>query len=225
MLSRFWSQLTWCPKSIIATACCTASQINYWIIFGEFRTMLLGWSHKFSHITPALATLYWLLINRRIDFKIALLVYKALNGETSAYIVDLLQSYDPPWKLCSADKQLPSQPPCRLRSYGDHAFCSAATVVWNRIPPSVKTAKTVDNFKVKLKTNFYSASFAYWYVTAFQSWYTLTVHVPWAALDWICLRIRNSHYYYHYNVRPHTSNSVNDLIGCSKWYGGHPTIC
>ena len=32
--------------------------------------------HKFSHITPALDTLHWLPVNRRIDFKIALLVYK-----------------------------------------------------------------------------------------------------------------------------------------------------
>ena len=63
-------------------------------------------------------------------------------------------------KLRSADKQLLSQPPCRLKSYGDCAFCCAAPVVWNNIPHSVKTAKTVDNFKVKLKTHFYSVSFA-----------------------------------------------------------------
>ena len=46
--------------------------------------------HKFSHITPALATLHWLPVNRRIDFNIALLIYKALNGQTPAYIADLL---------------------------------------------------------------------------------------------------------------------------------------
>ena len=116
--------------------------------------------HKFSHITPALATLHWLPVKRRIDFKIALLVYKALNGQAPAYIADLLQPYDPPRKLRSADKQLLSQPPCRLKSYGDRAFCCAAPFVWNNIPHSVKTAKTVDNFKVKLKTHFYSVSFA-----------------------------------------------------------------
>ena len=116
--------------------------------------------HKFSHITPALATLHWLPVKRRIDFKITLLVYKALNGQAPAYIADLLQPYDPPWKLRSADKQLLSQPPCHLKSYGDRAFCCAAPVVWNNIPHSVKTARTVDNFKVKLKTHFYSVSFA-----------------------------------------------------------------
>ena len=116
--------------------------------------------HKFSHITPALATLHWLPVNRWIDFKIALLVYKALNGQAPAYIADLLQPYDPPRKLSSADKQFLSQPPCRLKSYGDRAFCCVAPVVWNNIPHSVKTAKTVDSLKVKLKTHFYSVSFA-----------------------------------------------------------------
>ena len=79
--------------------------------------------HKFSHIIPALATLHWHPVNRRIDFKIALPVYKALNGQAPAYITDLLQPYDPPRKLRSADKQLLSQPPCRLESYGDRSFC------------------------------------------------------------------------------------------------------
>ena len=116
--------------------------------------------HKFSHITPTLATLHWLPVKRRIDFKISLLVYKALNGQAPAYITDLLQPYDPPWKLRSADKQLLSQPPSLLKSYGDRAFCCAAPVVWNNIPHSVKTAKTVNNFKVKLKTHCYSVSFA-----------------------------------------------------------------
>ena len=138
--------------------------------------------HRLSHITPALATLHWLPVNRRIDFKIASLVYKDLNGQAPAYIADLLQPYDPPRKLRSADKHLLSQPPCRLKSYGDTAFCCAAPVVWKNIPHSVKTAKTVDSFKVKLKTHFYSVSFALWYVTAFQSWYTLTDPAHWASL-------------------------------------------
>ena len=48
--------------------------------------------HKFSHITTALATLHWLPANRRIDFKIALLVYKALNGQAPAYILHISSS-------------------------------------------------------------------------------------------------------------------------------------
>ena len=174
MLPTFLSKPTWCPKSTIATACCTASQINYWIVFSEFRTMLLGWSsgctnsaishQHWPHYTGSLSIAgstgsQCSAASAGIDFKIALLVYKALNGQAPAYIIhaDPLQPHDPPRKLRSVDKHLLSQPPCRLKSYGDRAFCCAAAVVWNDIPHSVKTAKTVvDNFKLKLKTHFYS---------------------------------------------------------------------
>ena len=53
--------------------------------------VLLG-LHKFSHITPALATLHWLPDNHRMDSKKALLVYKALNSQAAVYITDLLRS-------------------------------------------------------------------------------------------------------------------------------------
>ena len=54
----------------------------------------------------------------------------------------------------------PSQPPCRLTSYADCTFCCAAPVVRSNFPQSVKTTKTGDSFKVKLKTYFHSVSFA-----------------------------------------------------------------
>ena len=86
--------------------------------------VLLG-RHKFRHIT--LATLHWLPDNHRMDFKIALLVYKALNSQSPVYITNLLyQPYDPPRRLRLADKQLLSQPPCRLKTCSGRAFCCAA---------------------------------------------------------------------------------------------------
>ena len=39
--------------------------------------------------------------------KLALLVYRSQNGQAIAYILDLLQPYDPPWKLCSAVQAAP----------------------------------------------------------------------------------------------------------------------
>ena len=57
--------------------------------------------------------------------------------------------------------------PCML-------LCSPSCM--EQYPHSVKTAKTVDSFQVKLENNFYSVSFAYWYVT---TWYTLTESAPW----------------------------------------------
>ena len=48
-----------------------------------------------DHITPDPGSLYWLCVCHRIDFKLLLLVYKALNGLGPQYISDLLLRYEP----------------------------------------------------------------------------------------------------------------------------------
>ena len=40
-------------------------------------------TRKYEHITPVLIKLHWLLIKLRIQFKVLLLVYEALNGLVS----------------------------------------------------------------------------------------------------------------------------------------------
>ena len=48
----------------------------------------------FDHITPVLATLHWLPVKFRIDFKILLLAFKAVNGLAPAYLPNLLPKGD-----------------------------------------------------------------------------------------------------------------------------------
>ena len=50
---------------------------------------------KREHMTPVLRDLHWLRINRRIDFKILLFVFKALHSEAPSYLCDLLNWYHP----------------------------------------------------------------------------------------------------------------------------------
>jgi len=40
------------------------------------------------HIIPVLRQLHWLPVRQRVDFKLALLVYKALHDATAVYLVD-----------------------------------------------------------------------------------------------------------------------------------------
>ncbi len=61
---------------------------------------------KSDHITPILAALHWLPVSFRIDFKILLLVFKALKGQASAYICDLLTPYEPDRCLRSSGRAL-----------------------------------------------------------------------------------------------------------------------
>lgn len=58
--------------------------------------------HPSINITPVFATLHWLPASPRIDFKVRLVVYKALNGLGSAYITDSLSSHVPSQALRSS---------------------------------------------------------------------------------------------------------------------------
>ncbi len=56
---------------------------------------LLTGTKKRDQISPILACLHWLPLKFRIDFKIAVFVYRALSGLAPKYISDLLISYSP----------------------------------------------------------------------------------------------------------------------------------
>ena len=47
-------------------------------------------SRKHEHITSVLRELHWLPIELRIQFKILLIIFKAINGMAAMYITELL---------------------------------------------------------------------------------------------------------------------------------------
>ena len=49
-------------------------------------TRLVTGTRRRDHITPVLRNLHWLPVRRRVDFKLALLVYKSLHGLTPSYL-------------------------------------------------------------------------------------------------------------------------------------------
>ncbi len=48
-------------------------------------------SGKYQHISPTMKKLNWLPIQQRIEYKVRLLTYKALNNLAPVYLSDLLQ--------------------------------------------------------------------------------------------------------------------------------------
>ena len=52
---------------------------------------VVGLVPKFNHISPDLKDLHWLPVEFRIEFKILLLFFKALNGIAPRYICDLVR--------------------------------------------------------------------------------------------------------------------------------------
>ena len=114
--------------------------------------------NKLDHITPVLKSLHWLPVCQRIDFKILLLVYKALNGLGPKYISDLLPRYEPPRPLRSSGTGLLSVPRVKTK-YGEAAFSHYAPQIWNKLPESCMSAATLTSFKSKLKTFLFATAF------------------------------------------------------------------
>ena len=76
---------------------------------------------KVDHITSVLRFSHWLPVCQIIDFKILLLVYKALNGFGLQYISDLLLHYEPSRPLWSSSTGLLSVPGVRIK-HGETVF-------------------------------------------------------------------------------------------------------
>ena len=108
----------------------------------------------YHHITPVVQQLHWLPARKRILFKILLLTYKALHGLAPDYITELLISHKPIRSLRSSSKLL-LKPAITSTSYGDRSFSAAAPKLWNELPISIRSAKSLDVFKTLLKTHLF----------------------------------------------------------------------
>lgn len=111
------------------------------------------------HITPVLKELHWLPVEYRVQYKVALYVYKALNGIAPAYIAAMVNLYMPSRKsLRSSSKKLIHQKAAKTQ-WGDRSFSVAAAKLWNTLPGSVKYANSIDSFKKNLKTFLFKTAY------------------------------------------------------------------
>ena len=120
---------------------------------------LLTNTKKRDHITPVMATLHWLPVVFRIDFKILLLAFKAQNGLGPQYITDLLPPYVPPRSLRSSEEALLQIPKTRLATKGDQAFAVYAPRLWNALPLEIRKANSLASFKSLLKMYLFRKAF------------------------------------------------------------------
>ena len=113
-----------------------------------------------EHISPIRKELHWLPVRERIEYKLLLLVYKALHGLAPEYIADLLQPYQPSRGLRSEGK-LQLAKPFTKTLWGERAFSKAAPVLWNDLPLMIKTAPSLDSFKIHLKAHLFVSAYPF----------------------------------------------------------------
>ena len=119
---------------------------------------LVTLSRKRDHITPVMFQLHWLPIRQRIVFKLLLLTYKALNGQSPAYISELVHVYHPTRTLRSASQYLLHESVGKTITYG-RSFSRVAPRLWNGLPLALRTPQTITQFKSSLKTYLFNHAY------------------------------------------------------------------
>lgn len=108
---------------------------------------LLTGIRKKQYVTPILASLHWLPLQFRIDFKLLIFEYKALHNLASPYLVHLLHIHKPPRSLRSANQMILDIPRTVLKLSGNRAFAVEAPKRWNNLPLHLRQAPSLGYFK------------------------------------------------------------------------------
>jgi len=115
-----------------------------------------------DHVTDTLASFHWLRAPERINFKLAVLVYRALHGTAPRYLSDFLRRVaDLPsrCRLRSATSNQLDVRPSRLVTVGDRSFGSVGPKLWNSLPDDITSASSLPVFRKKLKTHLFQQSY------------------------------------------------------------------
>jgi hypothetical protein len=107
---------------------------------------------KFDRVTPIMHKLHWLPVEKRIVFKIALLVYKALHGMGPAYLLDMLKLKQHTYRTRQSLQYVLEVPRTKGKTMGDRAFAVCGPKIWNDLPLDVRVSASSGVFKIKLKT-------------------------------------------------------------------------
>ena len=119
-------------------------------------------TRKRRGVTQMRKDLHFLPIKSRIDFKICLMAYKAINGFAPSYISDLIPLRTPKTKThrANSDSTLLEKRSYRHKySSTTKAFSICAPKLWNSLPRDIRESKSVEMFKKRLKTHLFDKAY------------------------------------------------------------------
>jgi len=108
-------------------------------------------------MSDALAILHWLRLPERVNFKVALLAYRVLNGMAPRTVSESTRSHRRPLRS-SFTLQL-HVPQFRLSTAGRRSFPVTASISWSTLPDDVQSAPSVSSFRRQLETFLFHQSF------------------------------------------------------------------
>ena len=125
-------------------------------------------ARKYDHITDTLVNLHWLPIPQRIQFKLLLLVYKALHNLAPSYLNELADWYAPGRTLRSGVQYIAKEKSVKQSKsggkmskifYKDRAFENLGPKLFNALPDYIRSSPSVEAFKSRLKTYLFQTAF------------------------------------------------------------------
>ena len=110
-------------------------------------------------VTPELHLLHWLPVKARVNYKLAVLMFKAIRGPAPEYISSLVSTYCTRRTLRSSDTNLSNVPHSRHPRAGDRCFKVAGPIMWNKLPNGLRAITDFNTFKKHLKTYLFKDTF------------------------------------------------------------------
>jgi len=101
-----------------------------------------------------LAELHWLPVRCRIEYKMAVLCFKAFRQQQPPYLSSSIQQHIPQRSLRSSVAEL-LHIPRHKTVLGSRRFSVAAPRTWNSLPLFVRTVNNFTGFKTVLKTHLF----------------------------------------------------------------------
>ena len=121
---------------------------------------LITRTKKHNHITPVLVSLHWIPVQYRIQYKLLLYTFKALNRLAPVYLEELINVYQPTRSLRSEHEMRLIQPRIRTKQYGERRFDKATANLWNSLPIHMRHERSIKLFKKNLKTYLFKLVFS-----------------------------------------------------------------
>ena len=113
--------------------------------------------NKYDSATQAMFELHWMPVEFRIKYKLALLVYKALNNLAPSYLSEMLHFSTSIYSTrAETDRKLVVPRASRI---GDRAFSVAGPRIWNELPTDIRNLTTLGSFKNRLKTHYFKLAY------------------------------------------------------------------
>ena len=110
--------------------------------------------HGWTGTSQSLATLHWLPVKWRVDFKVATISYKLLSTGQPSYLSNSIYMYVPGHSLRSTGVDTLSAPGTKTVIIAC-AFRSAAPSVWNSLPADIRNSSSYQHCAADSKHTFF----------------------------------------------------------------------